>query len=116
MKGSPESAKLVKYRLIHGDRYQHSCALENPPSILTARPRALTPLPSHHSAEQISRDVLQMREGPGATSVHQESDIHAILYPHSFVLSQGTDELGSSPWLCVSLGQMSLFLEKNRLC
>ena len=64
MKGSPESAKLVKYRLIHGDRYQHSCALENPPSILTARPRALTPLPSHHSAEQISRDVLQMREGP----------------------------------------------------
>lgn len=44
MKGSPESAKLVKYRLIRGDRYQHSCALENAPSILTARPRALTPL------------------------------------------------------------------------
>lgn len=38
--------------------------------------------------------VLKVREGPGPTTVHQECDIHAILVcPHSFVPSQGTDEL-----------------------
>lgn len=44
--------------------------------------------------------ILKMREGPGATSIHQESDVHAILaHPNSFVPSQGTDELGNSLWL-----------------
>lgn len=44
MKGSPERAKLVKSRLISGDRSQPSCTLEKALSILTARPWALTPL------------------------------------------------------------------------
>lgn len=49
--------------------------------------------------------VLKVREGPGPTSVHQECDIHAILVcPHSFVPSQGTDELRSSLWLPCELG------------
>lgn len=50
-------------------------------------------------------------------SIHQESDVHTILVcPNSFVPSQGTDELGNSLWPHVSAGQMSLLLEKNRLC
>lgn len=41
-----------------------------------------------------------MREGPGATNTHRESDVHAILVcPNSFVPSQGIDELGNSLWL-----------------
>lgn len=37
--------------------------------------------------------------------MHQKSDIHTILvYPHSFVPSQGSDELGSSLWLLCELG------------
>lgn len=44
MQGSPESAKLVKSRLIPGDRFQPSCALEKALSILTAGPWALAPL------------------------------------------------------------------------